>query len=116
MSITVNPLHDYFRPAHLEHVIGEMKRLGSPVLRGYLDIEANIWHAREGTHRLRAAKALGLTPVFVPVPWGKSKAALERARFAASLYGHTFDRVITLTPFVEEGFSPLGNGLEVSDG
>lgn len=88
----VNPLHHYYRPAHLAHVIGEMRRLGPPRLRGYFDGE--VWHMREGTHRLRAAKALGLAPVLVPVPWRKTRAALERARFAAVRNGHVFDRVV----------------------
>lgn len=113
--IRVNPLHGYFRPAHLEHVVREMKRLGPPVLRGYFDAEWNTWHAREGTHRLRAALRLGLTPVFAPVKWGKTKAALERARVACCKHGHTFDRVITLAPCAEMGFSPLGTGLESDD-
>jgi hypothetical protein len=48
---------------------------------------------REGTHRLRAAKALGLAPVIVPVPWRKTRAALERAGFAAIQRGHVFARI-----------------------
>lgn len=91
MSVVVNPLHHYFRPAHLEHVIGEMRRRGAPVLRAYFDGE--IWHAREGTHRLRAAKALGIAPILVPVPWPKSRSSLARARFSAPLTAHLFDRV-----------------------
>lgn len=91
MSVVVNPLHHYFRPLHLEHVIGEMQRRGPPVLRAYFDGE--IWHAREGTHRLRAAKHLELVPVLVPVKWPKSRASLERARFAAPMTAHIFERV-----------------------
>lgn len=95
--VLVNPLHDYYRPEHLEHVVAEMRRRGPPVLRAYHDINADggfdMWHAAEGTHRLRAAKRLGLTPVLVPVPWRKSRAALERARLAARLHGHLFEAV-----------------------
>jgi hypothetical protein len=91
MTVGVNPLHHYYRESHLEHVIGEMRRRGPPVLRAHFDGE--IWHAREGTRRLRAAKKLGLAPIFVPAPWGKSKAALERARLAFLVCGHIFDRV-----------------------
>jgi hypothetical protein len=91
VPVVVNPLHHYYRPAHLDHVIGEMRRLGPPVLRAHFDGE--IWHAREGTHRLRAAKALGLIPVLRAVPWPKSRASLERARFSAPLTAHLFDRV-----------------------
>lgn len=86
----VNPLHAYYSPAHLEHVIAEMRQRGAPVLRAHYDREAGIWHAREGTHRLRAAKALGLTPVLVPVPWRRTQAALVRARFRAARNAHAF--------------------------
>lgn len=93
--VIVNPLHWYFRPAHLERVIGEMRRLGPPRLKAYFDGE--VWHCREGTHRLRAAKALGLAPVMVPVPWRRTRASLERARYAAIRDGHRFDRVDVAT-------------------
>lgn len=89
--ILVNPLHHYYREDHLEHVKAEMRRRGSPVLRGHFDGE--IWHMREGTHRLRAAKALGIAPTLVPIPWWRSKAALERARYAAVLRAHEFEKV-----------------------
>lgn len=89
----VNPLHDYFRPAHLAHVIAEMERRGPPVIRASWDEQAGIWHAREGTHRLRAAKLLGIAPVLVPVPWKRSPAARERARHAAAKYAHRFERI-----------------------
>ncbi len=89
--ILVNPLHAHFRQAHLEHVIAEMRVRGAPRLRAYFDGE--VWHASEGTHRLRAAKFLGLAPVMVRRPWPKTSAALERARFAAILNAHSFERV-----------------------
>jgi hypothetical protein len=93
VTVIVNPLHGYYRPEHLQHVTEEMRRLGPPVLRACWDAEAGIWHAREGTHRLRAAKALGLVPVLVPVPWRRPLAARERARHAAARHAHVFDRV-----------------------
>ena len=89
--VLVNPLHAYYRPQHLEHVMAEMAWRGLPVLRAYWDGE--VWHAREGTHRLRAAKALGMVPVMVPIRWGRTRAALVRARVAATRNGHRFDRV-----------------------
>lgn len=91
MSVIVCPLHHYHRPDHLEHVIAEMHRRGAPVLRAHFDGEA--WFAREGTHRLRAALLLGFVPVLVPVPWPRTLAALERARFAAMRHSHLFDRI-----------------------
>ena len=87
----VNPLHWYHRPEHLAHVVAEMQRRGPPRIRAHFDGE--VWHAHEGTHRLHAAKILGLHPVLVPVRWRKTRAALERARFAALRNGHVFDRV-----------------------
>lgn len=93
MNVRVNPLHGYFRPEHLLYVIDEMRRLGPPVLRACWDAEAGLWHAREGTHRLRAAKALGLAPVLVSVPWRRSPAGRVRARYAAEKHAHTFERV-----------------------
>jgi hypothetical protein len=89
--IIVNPLHWYYSPAHLEEVTAEMRRRGAPRLRAHFDGE--VWHAREGTHRLRAAKALGVAPVLIPVKWWRGKASLERARYAAIRDGHVFDRV-----------------------
>lgn len=47
-------------PMHLERVIGEMKTLGAPEVRAYWDGEKYI--ALEGSHRLAAAEALGMTP------------------------------------------------------
>ena len=92
-TTVINPLHGYFRPEHLVHVIAEMRRRGPPVLRACWDGEAGIWHAREGTHRLRAAKALGLAPILVPVPWRRSQAGRVRARHAALVHAHTFEWV-----------------------
>jgi len=91
MTVIVNPLHWYHRPAHLEHVTREMRRRGAPRIRAYFDGE--VWHCKEGTHRLRAALALNVAPVMVPIPWWRGKASLERARFAAMRNGHAFPRV-----------------------
>ena len=98
MTILVNPLHHYFRPLHLEHVIAEMRRRGPPVLRAFWDEAGGMWHAREGTHRLRACVALGVVPVLRPVPWPRrrrKRGSIERARFAALAMGtaHRFERV-----------------------
>ena len=42
---------------------------------------------------VRAALALNVAPVMVPIPWWRSKASLERARYAAMRNGHAFPRV-----------------------
>lgn len=91
--IVVTPLHEHFSPPHLEHVVSEMRRLGAPRIRAYLDVETGAWLAQEGTHRLRAALRLGIAPVMVHVRWPRSREALERARFAAIERGHVFDRI-----------------------
>lgn len=90
----VNPLHWYHRPAHLERVIAEMRRRGAPVIRASWDDAAGVWHAHEGTHRLRAAAHLGLAPVLVPVPWRRSNAGRVRARYAARRNAHFFEKVV----------------------
>jgi hypothetical protein len=87
--IVVNPLHHYYREAHLQHVIAQMHVLGPPTLRAHFDGE--VWHAREGTHRLRACKVLGYIPRLVHVPWRKTKAALVRAQIAARCNAHYFN-------------------------
>lgn len=91
--VIVTPPHEHHDPAHLDHVIGCMRIMGPPVLRGYQDPETGAWLMREGTHRLRAAKRLGLAPVIKPIRWWRGRASLARARFAAGQYGHAFDRV-----------------------
>jgi hypothetical protein len=89
-TIVVNPLHGHFDPVRLTAVTTQMRARGAPVLRAYYDAEVDCWHAREGTHRLRAARALGLTPVLVPAPWPRSRDALTRARFLAARNAHVF--------------------------
>jgi hypothetical protein len=97
MPVLVNPLHEYYRPAHLRRVIEEMKVLGPPMIRAYWDGE--IWHAREGTHRLRAAKFLGYVPIIVPVLWNKTRQALANAKYAAKKRAHVFDTINVVVPF-----------------
>ncbi len=94
----ISPLHRHFSPEHLAHVIGEMRRRGSPVIRAHFDASSGAWLAREGTHRLRAAFLLGLAPALVPIAWWRGRPALERARFAAIEYGYSFPAIRTRTP------------------
>jgi hypothetical protein len=85
----VVPLHDYYRPSHLAHVIEHMMTLGPPTLRAHL--QDGRWYLHEGTHRLRAAIALGLTPVLVSDPSRRmGQKAIERARHRrCGICGHT---------------------------
>ena len=89
----VTPLHAHFSPSHLTHVISMMRQLGPPKIRAYFDEHSGAWFAQEGTHRLRAALILDLAPVMVFVHWPRSRAALERARYAAVERGLIFKRV-----------------------
>ena len=91
--VVVTPLHAHYSPAHLDHVVAQMRRLGPPKIRAYFDTVSRAWMAQEGTHRLRAAKLLDIPPVMVPVHWPRSRKALDRARFAARLRGHAFKSV-----------------------
>lgn len=50
-------------PAHLLEVIEEMNVLGAPTIRVFNTGDSYL--ALEGSHRLAAAEALELTPVFV---------------------------------------------------
>lgn len=93
----VTPPHKYFSVTHLAEVIADMGRLGAPRIRAYLDGDSGCWMAREGTHRLRAAGAMGLAPIMISVPWWRSARALERARWASAEYGHRFSRVSIAT-------------------
>jgi hypothetical protein len=93
LNVTVTPLHAHYREDHLAHVKAEMLHRGPPRLRGYFDALTATWFMREGTHRLRAAKALGITPVLVAVPWWRSRKSLDRARHAARRTAHVFARV-----------------------
>lgn len=87
----VVPLHEHFSPARLALVIEKMRTMGAPRIRAYFDTATRAWFSLEGTHRLRAAKRLRLTPIMVPVGWPRSREALERARYAIPRRGHVFD-------------------------
>lgn len=82
----VVPLHDYYRPAHVEAVAARMRFLGAPTLRAsQLD---GRWYLREGTHRARAALQLGYPIHLSPVSWPRGERGRRRARFRRCLYCH----------------------------
>ena len=62
-------LHEYYNEEHLEAVKAEMAKLGAPVIRAIYDDCNDIYIALEGSHRIRAAKALGLTPIIDEVDY-----------------------------------------------
>ena len=56
-------LHKHYSADHLDSVKSEMTKRGAPVIRATWSDVYGMWMAFEGCHRIRAAKALGLTPV-----------------------------------------------------
>lgn len=86
-------LHWYFSPTHLADVEAEMMLRGAPVLRGFMDEPSGVFMLKEGTHRIRAARSLGLTPVLVSIPWWRSRSRLQSARMAARQRGIKFANV-----------------------
>lgn len=61
--------HDHFDTAHLETVKAEMATLGAPVIKAVWMECYGAWVALEGTHRLLAAQALGLSPEIEEIEW-----------------------------------------------
>lgn len=55
--------HKHYNEQHLETVKQEMQTLGAPVIRCIWSECYEMWMAVEGCHRIRAAKALGITPI-----------------------------------------------------
>lgn len=56
---------------HLADVTEQMKRLGTPTIHAVWIEAHGVWQALEGCHRLRAAHALGLTPIIIPVEYSE---------------------------------------------
>lgn len=54
---------------HYESVIAYMREHGAPAIRAVYSSEYDCWLAVEGSHRLAAAEALGLTPEIIAVQW-----------------------------------------------
>ena len=56
-------------PEHLVEVLEDMKRLGAPTIKAvWMEVWAT-YVALEGSHRLAAAKQLGLTPIIDEVEY-----------------------------------------------
>lgn len=62
-------VHDHYDDAKLADVIEQMRTLGSPTIRAVWMDCYGVWAALEGCHRIRAAQALGITPVIEPVEY-----------------------------------------------
>lgn len=63
--VTINPINT----EHLEHVIEQMRSLGVPKIKAVWIEDMGLYVALEGTHRIAAAKALGLTPEIIDMPY-----------------------------------------------
>jgi hypothetical protein len=69
MKITL--VHSHFDGKHLIEVMTEMLTLGAPIIRA-VDLGDGEWQALEGCHRIRAAHALGLTPIINEVEYSET--------------------------------------------
>jgi hypothetical protein len=63
----ISLLHNHYSPEHLEEVKAEMIKRGAPRIRAIWNEGCGEWKAVEGCHRIRAAHALGLTPIIVDI-------------------------------------------------
>lgn len=58
-------LHNHYSEQHLADVTTEMLTLGAPRIRAIYDPCYGMYIALEGSHRLRAAQSLGITPIMI---------------------------------------------------
>jgi len=58
--MTIALLHNHYDKNHLDTVKSQMLELGAPTIKAVWDDCYGIWAALEGSHRIRAAKELGL--------------------------------------------------------
>ena len=64
-------LHGGYDAQKLEAVKAEMQTLGAPTIKAvWMDCYGH-WAALEGCHRIRAAKALGLTPIIEEIEYSE---------------------------------------------
>ena len=60
-------LHRHYDDDHLAAVKNQMLKLGAPKIRCIWSEINGLWMAVEGCHRLRAALAIGITPVIINI-------------------------------------------------
>ena len=70
-------LHHHYDANHLAHVTTEMVGRGAPVIKAVWLECHGLFAALEGCHRIRAAKALGLTPIIEPVDYSDDAIVLD---------------------------------------
>ena len=76
MATKVIPMHAT-EGIHLAEVTAEMVTLGAPSIRAIWMECYGAWVALEGTHRIAAAKALGIEPVIVAVEYDENVTAAD---------------------------------------
>lgn len=55
--------HNHYDPDHLDAVTAEMQVLGAPTIKAVWMECYGVWAALEGSHRIRAAANLRLSPI-----------------------------------------------------
>ena len=68
-------VHSHYNSEKLERVKEEMKVLGAPKIHAVWMECYGHWAALEGSHRIRAAKELGLTPEIIEVDYSDEMAS-----------------------------------------
>ncbi len=88
--------HTQYSAEHLAKVTTEMAERGSPTIKAIWVEAYNAWVAIEGTHRLRAAAALGLPVMIDAVEYDADKTTLDAGLTADDWGGdvHTLERLV----------------------
>jgi hypothetical protein len=76
-AMKVALLHRHYNEGHLASVTEEMRTLGVPTIKAVWMETWQMWVAMEGCHRLRAAHALGLTPVIEELDYSDEMISMD---------------------------------------
>jgi hypothetical protein len=76
-AMTIAILHRHYDEQHLQHVTEQMQTLGAPTIKAVWMETWQMWVAMEGCHRLRAAHALGLTPVIEEIDYSDEMISMD---------------------------------------
>jgi hypothetical protein len=70
--MTIALFHRHYDEQHLQQVMQQMQTLGAPTIKAVWMENYQHWVALEGTHRILAAKMLGITPIIDDVDYDDS--------------------------------------------